>query len=71
MMQKKFPDLSTEQRVRKLEWPSGKVKMVLDTDTFNEIDDQFAVIYSLLSPERIQCPSTVARTAICLRRISP
>jgi len=25
--------------------------MVLDTDTFNEIDDQFAVVYSLISPE--------------------
>ncbi len=60
MMQKNFPDLSTEQRVRKLEWPSGKVKMVLDTDTFNEIDDQFAVIYSLLSPERIQLQALYA-----------
>ncbi len=27
--------------------------MVLDTDTYNEIDDQFAVVYSLLSPERL------------------
>jgi inosine-uridine nucleoside N-ribohydrolase len=25
--------------------------MVLDTDTYNEIDDQFAVVYALLSPE--------------------
>jgi inosine-uridine nucleoside N-ribohydrolase len=25
--------------------------MVLDTDTYNEIDDQFAVVYSLISPE--------------------
>ncbi len=28
--------------------------MVLDTDTFNEIDDQFAVIYALHSKERLQ-----------------
>jgi len=27
--------------------------MVLDTDTYNEIDDQFAMVYSLLSPERL------------------
>jgi hypothetical protein len=27
--------------------------MVLDTDTYNEIDDQFAVVYSLLAPERL------------------
>jgi len=25
--------------------------MVLDTDTYNEIDDQFAVVYALISPE--------------------
>ncbi len=30
--------------------PSGKVRMVLDTDTYNEIDDQFAVAYALLAP---------------------
>jgi inosine-uridine nucleoside N-ribohydrolase len=27
--------------------------MVLDTDTYNEVDDQFAVVYALLSPEKI------------------
>ncbi len=31
----------------------GTVRVVLDTDTFNEIDDQYAVAYSLLSPERL------------------
>lgn len=27
--------------------------MVLDTDTYNEVDDQFALAYALLSPEKI------------------
>lgn len=27
--------------------------MVLDTDTFNEVDDQFAIVQTLLSPERL------------------
>lgn len=31
----------------------GRVQVVLDTDTYNEIDDQYAVAYSLLSPERM------------------
>jgi hypothetical protein len=32
--------------------PSNRlVRMVLDTDTYNEIDDQFALVYSLISPE--------------------
>jgi len=30
---------------------SHPVRMVLDTDTYNEIDDQFALVYSLISPE--------------------
>lgn len=44
--------VSPEQRIRMLQ-PVEKrpATMVLDTDTFNEIDDQFALVYSLLSPE--------------------
>ena len=29
--------------VRRLEKPVGKIDVVLDTDTYNEIDDQFAL----------------------------
>ena len=36
--------------LRRLKPPAGPVSMVLDTDTYNEIDDQFAVVYALLSP---------------------
>lgn len=34
--------------------------MVLDTDTYNEIDDQFALVYSLISPERLQVEAVYA-----------
>lgn len=34
--------------------------MILDTDTYNEIDDQFALIYSLLSPEQIRLAGVTA-----------
>ena len=37
-------------RLDRLAHPGRKVRMVLDTDTFNEIDDQFALVYALLSP---------------------
>ena len=48
-----FPVLGTAMAAR-LEPPKpGKVAMVLDTDTFNEIDDQFAIVQALISPERI------------------
>lgn len=34
--------------------------MVLDTDTFNEVDDQFALCYSLLSPQRLHVQAIYA-----------
>lgn len=54
MMKGRFPELPEELRVRMLAPPAGKVRMVLDTDTFNEIDDQFAVVYSLLASEKLE-----------------
>ncbi len=48
-----FPNLSEEFRLRRLEAPGGRVCMVLDTDTYNEIDDQFAVALALLSKEKL------------------
>ena len=37
-----FPKIDESIRIKKLEPPKGKVRMVLDTDTYNEMDDQFA-----------------------------
>ena len=45
----RFPSLPESERLAMLEPPRGPVSMVLDTDTFNEIDDQFAVAYALMS----------------------
>jgi len=55
-----FPILSDDLRRRRLDYPAGKVRMVLDTDTYNEIDDQFAVAYALLSPERLHVEAVYA-----------
>ncbi len=46
-----FPTLTENFRLARLEPPARKVRMVLDTDTYNEIDDQFALVYALLSPK--------------------
>src|SRR5690554_1634814 len=51
--------LTTEAREAILAPPTGRVTIVLDTDTKNEIDDQFAVVYALLS-ERIDCRAIYA-----------
>jgi inosine-uridine nucleoside N-ribohydrolase len=42
---------AAEERLRLLAPPQGRKPIVLDTDTYNEIDDQFALVYALLSPE--------------------
>ena len=47
-----FPTISETQRIDMLKHPGKKpVRMVFDTDTYNEIDDQFALVYALISPE--------------------
>ena len=55
-----FPKLSTEFLIRRLEPPTGKVRMVLDTDTYNEVDDQFALAYALRSEDRIDLEAVYA-----------
>ena len=44
-----FPSLTPEERAALLTPPRGPVQMVLDTDTYNEIDDQFCLVYALMS----------------------
>ncbi|MBX3050768.1 MAG: nucleoside hydrolase [Caldilineaceae bacterium] len=48
-----FPSLSESLRIERLAAPTGPVRMVLDTDTYNEIDDQFALVWALLSREKL------------------
>ena len=43
-----------------LQRPTGKVRMVLDTDAFNEIDDQFALSYALSIPEKLEIEAIYA-----------
>lgn len=40
--------------------PGGKVQAVVDSDTYNEIDDQFAVAYALLSPRHMEVEAVYA-----------
>lgn len=55
-----FPKLEEAFRLNQLEPPSGKVRVVLDTDTYNEVDDQFALAYAYLSKEKIQLEAVYA-----------
>ena len=44
--------MTNEQRIRNLSAPVGQFDLVLDTDAYNEIDDQFAIAYLLRYAER-------------------
>ena len=45
--------MTYEQLLKNLQVPSGPIDVVLDTDTYNEIDDQFALSYLLRSGEKL------------------
>ncbi len=44
----KSPKIDETVRIKKLEPPKGIVRIVLDTDTYNEMDDQFALCFAYL-----------------------
>ena len=55
-----LPELSEERMRHLLTPPSGPVRVVIDTDTHNEIDDQFALTWALLSPQTIKLEGVYA-----------
>lgn len=55
-----YPLLSDAFRVERLTPRPGRVRMVLDTDTYNEVDDQFAVAHALASPDRVSVEALYA-----------
>lgn len=55
-----FPKLTHAEMIERLQPPTGKVRMVLDTDTYNEVDDQFAVAHALLSPDHMSVEALYA-----------
>ncbi len=45
--------MTHEQRIKNLSVPMGRVDVVLDTDAYNEIDDQFAIAYLLRNSDKL------------------
>lgn len=50
----------TAQYFKNLSVPTGNTDVVIDTDTFNEIDDQFAVAYLLASSDKLNLKALYA-----------
>ena len=48
------------QRLQLLEKPAKGASVVFDTDTYNEIDDQFALVYAMLSKESFDLQAVYA-----------
>lgn len=46
--------------ISRLKKPEGKVDVVIDTDTYNEIDDQFALAYLIKSDEKLNLKAIYA-----------
>ena len=66
-----FPSVPDSMRSERLLPPKGKIRVVIDTDTYNEIDDQFAVVHALLSPEKLAIEGIYAAPFYNLRSNSP
>ncbi len=55
-----FPTLSPQQMQRMLEPPSGKMRVVIDSDAKNEIDDQWALAWALASQDQLEIEGVYA-----------
>lgn len=55
-----FPQLTQAEMRQRLELPSGKIRLLIDTDTHNEIDDQYAIAWALLSQDAFDIEGVVA-----------
>jgi inosine-uridine nucleoside N-ribohydrolase len=63
--------LTNEQIIQKLAIPGGRLNIVIDTDTYNEVDDQFALVYALRSQNRLNVEAIYAAPFFNKRSESP
>ena len=63
--------LTHEQRLAMLETPSWPIDIIIDSDTFNEIDDQFAISYALRSQDRLNVKAIYAAPFLNQHSVSP
>ena len=52
--------MTTEQLLKNLERPCSKIDVILDTDAYNEIDDQFAIAYMLANRDKLNVKAIYA-----------
>ena len=52
--------MDTTALIKNLEKPMRKIDVILDTDAYNEIDDQFAIAYMVANPEKLNVKAIYA-----------
>ncbi len=63
--------MTTKQKLNNLSVPQGRVDAVLDTDAYNEIDDQFAIAYMLKNGRKINTRAIYAAPFLNENSVSP
>ena len=63
--------MKIEQLKKNLRPPKGKIDVVLDTDAYNEIDDQFAITYMMRSKDKLNVKAISAAPFYNENSISP
>ncbi|MBQ2667113.1 MAG: nucleoside hydrolase [Clostridia bacterium] len=57
--------------IRRLQKPAGRIDVVLDTDTYNEIDDQFALSYMIKNDDKLNVKAIYAAPFFNDKSVSP
>ena len=63
--------MTNAQFEKNLSVPTGRVDVILDTDAYNEVDDQFAIAYLLHAEERVNLLGFCAAPFFNSRSVSP
>ena len=63
--------MTYEQRIKNLSVPNEKVDVVLDTDAYNEIDDQYAIAYLFKSKDKLNIRAIYAAPFFNKKASSP
>lgn len=63
--------MNIELYLKNLTTPKGEIDVILDTDAYNEIDDQFAIAYMLANSDRLHVKGICAAPFLNTRSVSP
>ena len=63
--------MKTADLLKNLEIPKGKIDVVLDTDAYNEVDDQFAIAYMLKHEDKFNVKALYAAPFFNARSTGP